>query len=73
MKLQIQEKNTFPTNFNEKRKPVKKIIFLYFTYLFINYHSITDSYQHLLLPDKISSEIKTSITLSNQKNQIKSF
>ena len=36
---------------NYRRKRNKK--FLYFTCLFINYHCIIDSCQHLLLSDKI--------------------
>ena len=45
-----EEIKTVPTNFNEKNITCKTK-FLYFTYLFINYHFIIDSYQYMLLSD----------------------
>ena len=47
-------------------------IYIYiFTYLFINYHSINDSCQYLLLPDIISSKTKTFSTKSHHKKPTK--
>ena len=46
----------------KRQQPVKCKI-LYFTCIFINYYSIIDSSQHLLLFDKILSKTKTFITI----------
>ena len=44
----IEEWKTIPTNFNEKKQPVKPN-FLYFTCSFINYYCITDVFTLRLL------------------------
>ena len=53
---------TIPVNFNEKKVYYKMQSFSYFTCIFVNYYSINDSCQYLLLSDKISS--KNFITIS---------
>ena len=54
------------TNFNENSS-LQKRKFLYFTCLFINYCSIIDRCQYLLLSGKISSKTKTLVTTSKRK------
>ena len=61
-----EETKTVPANFNEKSILQNKQ-FLYFTCIFINYYSIIDSCQYLLLFDKILQETKTSITIPSHK------
>ena len=56
-----------PKIFNEKQVTYKTKNYICFTYLLINYHSIIDNCQYLLLPDKISSKIKTLIIISYDK------
>ena len=68
----IIESHHNETNFNEKRGTSKMQNFC-FTCIFINYYSIIDSCQYLLLFDKRSSKTKTVITMSLHKQQIKNI
>ena len=45
---EIIESYNEETNFNEKKSSLLKTKFLYFTCIFINYYSITDSYYYLI-------------------------
>ena len=58
-------KNRFKENFSNKKayKNNCSDTFLYFTHLFINYHSIIDSCWYLLLPNKIFVKTKTFIAI----------
>ena len=46
-----------------KKSNLQTATFLYFTCIFINYYSIIDSCQYLLLFEKILSKTKTFITI----------
>ena len=54
-----KETKTILTNFNEKSS-LQNTKLLYFTYIFINYNSITDSCQYLLLSDKNIEKMKNT-------------
>ena len=56
-----EENKTISKNF------MKNVKFLYFTCILINFYSIIDSCQYLLLFDKISSKTKTLITILHHK------
>ena len=66
-KSKDEETKTFPTNFHEKKTSLGNTKFLYFAWIFMNYYSIIDNCQYLLLSDKILSKTKTFITISNHK------
>ena len=53
-----EETKLIPKIFNKKQVAYKTKNYIYLTYLLINYHSIIDSCQYLLLPDKISKKQK---------------
>ena len=55
------------TNFNEKKATYKTQNFYILLAFFINYYSIIDIFQYLLLFDKILSKRKTFVTISGHK------
>ena len=58
----VKDKLHNETNLNEKMAACKMQIC--FTCIFIDYYSIIDSCQYLLLSNKISNKTKKSITIS---------